>query len=211
VLTIVLAYGVAFVSFALLDPAPHTLRLSSGHLTAILCAYAPFFLVGITLLPYAAHRRLRDLGLRRPSLPVVLTAFGAAVAMFVLAQTATAIAGRFMHDTSGADSLRSATDPGLIAGFGFVTIVAAPITEELLFRGFLLNALSRYLPFSAAAVLSSVAFAFIHDAGSVVPVFVVGLVLAVVYHRTGSLIAAIIAHGTFNAFAVILSLVAGKQ
>jgi CAAX protease family protein len=91
-------------------------------------------------------------------------------------------------------------------------VLAAPIGEELFFRGFLFAALRARHGFWSSALLSSAAFGLVHVVqGSflLVPIiFVVGLGLAWVYERRGSLLASITAHATFNAIglAIILAL-----
>ena len=80
----------------------------------------------------------------------------------------------------------------------------APIVEELVFRGFLFNALLRYSPVAIAAVLSALVFGIAHGSWSAfAPLAGAGLVLAVVYYRTGALSASMIAHAGFNAIAVV--------
>ncbi|RMD61098.1 MAG: CPBP family intramembrane metalloprotease, partial [Alphaproteobacteria bacterium] len=54
-----------------------------------------------------------------------------------------------------------------------------------------------------AAVLSGIGFAVLHGLPVLIPALsVIGLALAIVYERSGSLWPAIITHGVFNAFMV---------
>lgn len=82
---------------------------------------------------------------------------------------------------------------------GISAIVAAPIGEELFFRGLLHTALRARMGFWLAATISSAIFAAVHVIPLLMPMFfVVGLGLALVYERRGSLLAPIAAHAAFN-------------
>ncbi|MEX1156278.1 MAG: CPBP family intramembrane glutamic endopeptidase [Chloroflexota bacterium] len=86
-------------------------------------------------------------------------------------------------------------------------VVVAPIAEELFFRGVAYNAWIRERGPRFALYGSAVLFALIH--GSVfalVPIFALGIALALVYRRTGSLPAAMAMHAGFNAISVVLTL-----
>lgn len=83
---------------------------------------------------------------------------------------------------------------------GIVTILLAPLAEELLFRGVIYSYL-RQLGFRQTALWgSSILFALIHlNAMSFVALLVFALLLAVLYERTGNLLSSISAHALFNA------------
>jgi membrane protease YdiL (CAAX protease family) len=93
----------------------------------------------------------------------------------------------------------------------FTILVAAPVLEELLFRGFLLNFLRRYLGRVAAIILSALAFALFHFSMSqslgnfplVGSLFTLALFLGYIYERQGSLFASIALHMTFNIISTI--------
>lgn len=99
------------------------------------------------------------------------------------------------------------SDPNLalVVLGGFVVILAAPLGEEVFFRGFLHGALRRRLPFPAAAAISSAVFAAFHVIPLLMPVmFAVGVGFASVYERRGSLVAPIAAHVAFNLVGYVL-------
>lgn len=80
-----------------------------------------------------------------------------------------------------------------------VVVVLAPLGEELFFRGLLFGALRRRFRFPGAAVISAVAFALFHIAPLLMPLmFFVGIGLAFIYERRGSLMGPIAAHAAFN-------------
>jgi membrane protease YdiL (CAAX protease family) len=88
-----------------------------------------------------------------------------------------------------------------------VTILLAPVAEEMLFRG-LLYAWIRQIGFPRLAlVLTAGIFAFVHfNLATFLPLFVLAVILAVLYERTGNLLAPIAAHSTFNALNFLLLL-----
>jgi membrane protease YdiL (CAAX protease family) len=83
--------------------------------------------------------------------------------------------------------------------FFFTAAIAAPIFEEILFRGFLLPSLTRYLPVGGAIFTSSLLFAIAHlSLSEVIPLTALGAVLGVVYTRSRNLFAPILLHSLWN-------------
>lgn len=94
---------------------------------------------------------------------------------------------------------------GLVAMF-LAASFAAPVVEEIVFRGYLQSALRRKLPAWAAIAIASAIFAGIHGSLMLWPIyFAIGVGLGYVYDRTGHLKAAIAFHMANN---IIFSLVA---
>lgn len=90
----------------------------------------------------------------------------------------------------------------------FAAIVAAPLGEEVLFRGFLFGSLRGRVGFAAAAAISAAAFALFHVTPLLVVVMLfVGFALAWLYERRGSVIAPIGAHAMFNVIGYTLLLI----
>ena len=89
----------------------------------------------------------------------------------------------------------------------FVLVGAwGPIAEEIFFRGFAMPGLANRYSMAAAVMLSSALFALAHlDIASLVPTFILGLVLAWVYLRTRSIWPCIFMHGLHNTAALILA------
>lgn len=106
-----------------------------------------------------------------------------------------------------------------------LTIVAAallaPLLEELTFRGVLFQAIGRRAGVVWGVLLSSAFFAVVHlevilplGLESIVytlALFAVGMLFAIVFHRSGSLVAAMVAHATFNGVQVLLAATAPEQ
>lgn len=114
--------------------------------------------------------------------------------------------------------------PGDYAGqalFFIGAVMLAPIGEEVLFRGYLFGSLRRLAGDSRAGIavaygVSALVFALSHSLaategliGLLVPSFLIGLVFAWGFDRSGSLIPAIVAHAINNgiAFAALLTCV----
>lgn len=88
---------------------------------------------------------------------------------------------------------------------GLALIVVAPITEEILFRGFLFKGLRKKLSFVPAAFISGALFALAHYQINVgIDVFIMSIGLAWLYENTGSIWAPILMHMLKNALAFVL-------
>ena len=116
------------------------------------------------------------------------------------------------------DMIAEASSLGIKLGLVLAAVLLAPITEELLFRGVLLNALApRGKRF--ALVTSAAVFAAAHILGldldrlwqsAVVvlpPLFLLGLVLGWVTQRSGRLGPAILLHSGWNLLAALVLLI----
>jgi len=85
-------------------------------------------------------------------------------------------------------------------------VVAAPLFEELLFRGFVQGGLRRLVGSRWIAVfVSSALFAAIHDRWTIPPIFVLSLFLGFAYERKGNLWTSTTMHALFNLFNIITS------
>jgi membrane protease YdiL (CAAX protease family) len=86
----------------------------------------------------------------------------------------------------------------------FTGALLAPVSEELIFRGFVFGALERRWGAIPAALASSLVFAVFHPPlFTMLPIFVVGALLCYVYHRTGSLYWAMFFHFLFNLSSIV--------
>jgi len=83
--------------------------------------------------------------------------------------------------------------------------IIAPFFEELLFRGFLYRALRDRLGVGAALILSSLLFAMVHPSGyTLLPLFGLSCILALLYERTGSLVPSIALHSLHNLSGILV-------
>lgn len=81
---------------------------------------------------------------------------------------------------------------------GLLVVIAAPLFEEVIFRGMIFRGLRSSIGVRLSVLLSAGIFAIIHPSMSAVPVFFLGLVCAVVFARARSLIAPIVVHAFYN-------------
>lgn len=83
--------------------------------------------------------------------------------------------------------------------------VVAPIVEELLFRGLIYQYLRRHQSLAVAVSISAAAFAVVHFIPVLFPsLFGLGVVLALLVERYGSIYPAIVLHALNNTIAVLL-------
>jgi len=86
-----------------------------------------------------------------------------------------------------------------------VTSVFAPLLEEVVFRGFLLASLTKWLPTPGAVFFSSVVFAGAHLAPRDFPQLVtLGMVLGFSYSRTRNLLTPMLIHSLWNSGVLVL-------
>jgi len=89
----------------------------------------------------------------------------------------------------------------------FLYCVIAPLSEETIYRGFLLTALSSSMKWRDAVVMSSLAFSVAHLSGeSFVQLFVIGCITGLTYCRTGTLVASFTIHSLYNAVTLYMAL-----
>ena len=172
-----------------------------------------------------ALRRLRAplafLGLRRPTWPDI----GLVLLLLVpwyLGIIAVSILSAFLfnggHVIQGNSRLLFIQRPNgtaLLLLALLVTAVAAPVCEEIFFRGMLFRLLGRRMPVSAAVVISATAFGLAHASPAVswalLPTFAyMGIVLGALYARTGVLTNTVMLHGLNNAIVTIIAFIAAR-
>lgn len=77
----------------------------------------------------------------------------------------------------------------------------APIWEELMFRGFLLPSLGKFLPSALAILTSSMIFALMHgNLRQFVPLCVLGVVIGNAFVRSNNLLSAMVLHSIYNCY-----------
>ena len=90
----------------------------------------------------------------------------------------------------------------------FLIALAAPVSEEIFFRGMLFGGLRRNMGRLPAAAVSALVFGALHATTGVTavpPLIVFGFVLALLYERTGSLLPGMLGHAINNGLALALA------
>jgi len=147
-----------------------------------------------------------ELGLRRPaSWP---RALGFTLVILVALLIAEALLESLLHGAKEQGLEPAHWDPSRALPFALnaaVVVIAAPIVEELTFRGVGFRLLA---PFGTVVAVLGTALAFAADHGLVegLPaLFLFGLAVVIVRLRTGSLYPGMMLHATFNAFALAVA------
>ncbi len=170
--------------------------------SAVVCSLLLFGMVklkrGATLARYLA--------LRPVALPVLARWLGLMLLLLAASDTLTWLMGRPIVPPFVMQAYATA-DPPWLAWFAFV--VAAPVFEELFFRGFLFQGLAR-LGGAGAVALTALVWSLLHlqyDWYGILTVFAIGLVLGAARLVTGSLLTAIALHSLSSLAATVEALV----
>ncbi|MCX5678375.1 MAG: CPBP family intramembrane metalloprotease [Candidatus Omnitrophica bacterium] len=83
--------------------------------------------------------------------------------------------------------------------------VAGPIVEEIFFRGFLYSAIKKYIGIFWATLISAACFALLHaHLVGFLPILALGILLAYLYEKTGTLVSSVTVHMIHNIGMVLL-------
>jgi uncharacterized protein len=100
------------------------------------------------------------------------------------------------------------------AFLAYTTVFAAfagPVAEELFFRGFMYGALKKYVGIFWAMMVTAALFSALHtNMVGFLPIMVLGIALAYVYEKTGTLVSSITLH-TIHNFTMVLFVFLVKQ
>jgi len=161
---------------------------------------APKALAGLRLASPSGLARSMLIGLA-----MAIPAWVGATVLAVLASLALEAIG-FTQELGALDTVLERGDPTVVL---VAFVVVAPAAEELFFRGVVYNAWLRERGPRVALYGSAALFAAIHTSlFSLVPIFALGVALALVYRSTRSLPAAMAMHAGFNAISVAITLLA---
>lgn len=199
----VVLYG---VGIAVLLQVPTEQTVISGLAGYAVSGLAPMGVVAVILI--IRRQGPAAVGLRR--LPARWLAIGAAFGLGVVALNIATVMLAYTVSGGEFDSVQGNYQSA--AGAGVLSFVAAlvlgalltPLGEEMLFRGVLVNALSRHGPW-VAVLVSSAIFAIVHGVNYLLPAaFIGGIIAALLLLRTGSIWPGVALHAINNAFSVLL-------
>lgn len=201
-----LALGVGIVLGipAVIIDNPGNGDLSVGANVAVQLATA----LGFLLVPIAIASRwgassvgqaLRRLGVRSFSPGALKWMLAAVGAYLVFSAVYVAIVGA-PHQEDIAESF------GTLPLQILLIVIAAPVSEEVCFRGMLFGGLRERLPRLAAALVCGLVFGGLHaltGVSAVPPLIAFGFILALLYEKTGSIVPGILLHMLNNSIALI--------
>jgi len=119
------------------------------------------------------------------------------------------ISGMFeeLQEQAPVRSLQEAESRTFLALATFAAVIAAPIAEEFLFRGYMYGAIKNATGRIFAAVVIGLLFAVVHgNLPAFLPLFVFSLILCLSYEISGSLWVPLGLHAFFNATNIVLIL-----
>lgn len=143
-----------------------------------------------------------------------LWGFGGYLVAIPLVLLVSTINQQLWHGQGGSNPLLflalQAQDRLALAIFFSTASIAAPIFEEIMFRGFLLPSLTRYTSTNGAIILSGLLFAIAHlSLSEVLPLATLGIILGFVYTRSRNLLAPMLLHCLWNSGTLISLFVLG--
>jgi membrane protease YdiL (CAAX protease family) len=155
---------------------------------------------------------VRDLGWRLPRplgragrLPWLVIAVVAAVVALYVASELGSLAQQLLPNSPNTQctSVRGEYGGYVAVAIPLVCIVA-PVAEESIFRGFFYGWLRRHLPVLPAVVVCAAVFSASHAVLVLaLPLFAVGVILALLYEYSASLIPGAVVHGLFNLVGIL--------
>lgn len=203
-LLLALVTGLLLEIPAILVDHPANGQLSSGANVALQVATALGFLIVPLVLagrgPVPPRVALRRLGVRRFRVPSGLKWMAAAVGAYLFFSAVYVSLVGQPHQKDIAEGF------GAIPVQVLLIVVAAPISEEVCFRGMLFGGLRERLPRLAAALISGAIFGGLHaltGVSAVPPLIAFGLILALLYEKTGSIVPGILLHMLNNSAALL--------
>ena len=221
-------FGVYFGFHGLLSPFRHRLTSAPGdtrvaaNVVLSFVAYLVSAGVPIGLLLLIARRKGASVGeelgwnTHRLGWNLLYGVGGYAIALplLLLAQGIGGFAGTRLHAPTPSNPamplLASATTPWVLVMLVLLATVAAPLTEEFLFRGVFYNAAKLRVGVWPAIVLTGLVFGFVHPVGiaQMLPLAALGGVFAWMAETRKSLAPSILAHCIQNSFATLMLLLA---
>jgi membrane protease YdiL (CAAX protease family) len=187
--------------------------LKDGPLVSVTTCMLDVVLVGILALAARAARWPvgEYFGLVRPGRRNLVIAIASLTAFVLAFDAMTYLLGRAIVTPFQVDTYRSARDSGTLPLMWFAFVIVAPISEEMVFRGFLFRGWVRPGRGALPAILViSALFAIIHlqyDWFGITQVFLVGLALGWARWWSGSTTLTILMHALINLWATVQSMV----
>jgi membrane protease YdiL (CAAX protease family) len=173
----------------------------------------------LLVLPGISKISLRDLGFRAPAESDSGKIVAAVLAMFILVTALGSILSTALHFKTPelAISVFMHMQGWQKILFAIFAVIVGPVSEEMVFRVFLFNAMRKWWGFWPGAIVSSILFGAAHAqppfgpsmfVALSLPLAIGGIILCTVYTRTGSVYSNMITHASFNGLSLLLITVA---
>lgn len=174
--------------------------------SAVIYLLSLSIVIGVPWLVRKSRTTRQELGIAQPVKWVDLLLAPAAFVVYILLSfVLTSLASNLPNFNS--DQVQNTGFSGLSQGFEYILafttlVIIAPVSEEILFRGYLLGKLRKYVPVWVAVLVTSLLFAIVHFQFNVgVDVFALSIVLCLLRIGTGRLWPSILLHMIKNAIA----------
>lgn len=208
---LVLLHGLqdALEQVVALDPSGGRNEAFIGKLTVVvsLMIYAATSAAVLIVARVRGGRRWRDLVAWRPWTPLRGAGYFWGLVVLVILYSLGADAAIAHLYPKFQDLVHMPKETKWVILFVILASVFAPITEELLFRGWLYTSLRRAIGVPAGILVTAVLFALAHWERThlyALAVFPVGLALGYIRERTGSIKATMTFHAVYNGIASVL-------
>jgi membrane protease YdiL (CAAX protease family) len=212
-------FPVMFGANWLAEATAQGLRISAGSSGAVALTYADeiavygaSLLLIVVLVRGRRHTPLTALGLRLPAWPWLAAGLPLGFAAYFLQEVGGGISRVILpaaNTTNQCVGIRGEFGGSVVLTLLAVAVIA-PVSEEIIFRGFTFRWLQRRLPLWGAVLVSAAVFSAAHagwaEPSLFLPVFLGGVLLAYVYAKSRSVWPGVIIHMTINIVAVILIL-----
>ncbi|SFH75615.1 CPBP family intramembrane glutamic endopeptidase [Pisciglobus halotolerans] len=204
---IVLIYILAqFVPALVLPFTPEKNQFTVSVYATMIC-----FILGTAAMLWTNRRSTFDNSLEnspRPALSTILTwGIAGTLLAFVGQYVAVAIEFFVFHLPLGSQNTQDILlTVGTYPLFLLLVSILGPVMEEFVFRKVIFGFLYDVIGGIGAAVISSLAFAFIHMDGHILIYSFMGFVFSFIYFKTKSIAAPIISHALMNSLVAVASL-----
>lgn len=205
----------ATVILGLTQAADQQLSAAARSAVESFAAQAAFYVAALialaVLLLLRRGLRIPALGWRVPRalgrswLPWLGVALVTAVLTLIVANLLAAVSAGLLPNAPNTQCTTVRQQYGGYVGVAIPLVcLIAPIAEETIFRGFFYGWLRRHLPVAPAVLLSAAVFAVSHAVLVLtLPLFGVGVILALLYEYSESLVPGAMVHGLFNLVGIL--------
>lgn len=191
--------------------ASHAVALS---LISILAAPVEIGIIALAI-RFARCRFGDYLALVRPPRRELLIGLACLAVLLPASDLYSYLSGRTLVPSFVMEAYRTGRDSGTLWLLGFAIVVAAPVTEEIVFRGFMFRGFAASkVGLAGAIVLPSAIWAVMHvqyEAYYIVLIFVLGLLFGWLRWRSGSTTVTIVLHGAVNLASLVQTAVIAEK